>query len=181
MRPGDEARPARLLKSPTCATIWTFRRSTWADCWPTCATPLPARPTRPGSRWPWIRRTHCPRCRPNPQRIGQVLGNLVTNALRHTPAGGRISLGADLSPDGIALRLWVADTGEGIPPEDLPHLFERFYRTDKSRARSTGGTELGLAIARHLVRVHGGEIGVESAVGQGTRFIITLPKDWRRG
>jgi signal transduction histidine kinase len=109
----------------------------------------------------------------DPQRIGQVLRNLLDNALAHTPASGEIVVAASLAEHWIEVR--VRDTGVGIAPEDLPYVFERFYRADRSRARATGGTGLGLAIARHWVEAHGGEIRVESAVGQGTCFTLTLP------
>ncbi len=112
----------------------------------------------------------------DPQRLGQVLGNLVANALRHTPPGGKVSLGAALVREGDWLQLWVADTGEGIAPEDLPRVFDRFWRGDPARSHERGaGSGLGLAIARSLVEAHGGRIEVESQVGQGTRFSLTLP------
>ena len=111
----------------------------------------------------------------DPQRLGQVLGNLLANSLQHTPSGGLVTLGAEADSEWREVQLWVADTGEGIPGEDLPYLFDRFYRTDKSRTRSTGGAGLGLPIARQLVRAHGGRIGVESQLGQGTRFTVALP------
>jgi signal transduction histidine kinase len=107
------------------------------------------------------------------QRIGRVLNNLVGNALRHTPAGGSISVEAERSGQGILVS--VHDSGEGIAEEDLPHVFDRFYRGEKSRSRSTGGAGLGLAIARGIVQAHGGQIGVESQVGVGTRFFFILP------
>ena len=107
-------------------------------------------------------------------RLDQVLSNLVANALRYTPTGGRITLAAESTPTGV--RISVSDTGEGITGEDLPYVFDRFWRGDRARTRATGaGSGLGLAIARQLVRAHGGEISVESAVGQGTTFVIGLP------
>jgi two-component system OmpR family sensor kinase/two-component system sensor histidine kinase BaeS len=117
-----------------------------------------------------------PGLRADPQRMGQVLGNLVANALRHTPAGGRVTLGAEPAADGAGLRLWVADTGEGIPAEDLPRIFDRFWRGDPARAHASGaGSGLGLAIARSLVEAHGGRIGAESEVGEGTVVWCLLP------
>jgi two-component system OmpR family sensor kinase len=110
----------------------------------------------------------------DPDRISQVLRNLLSNALRHTPSGGQVTVTAQAGPEGF-VTLRVRDTGSGIAPEDLPHVFERFWRADRSRARSTGGTGLGLAIAHHLVEAHGGKIGVESSLGQGTTFWFTLP------
>lgn len=110
----------------------------------------------------------------DPDRTAQVLRNLVSNALRHTPPGGTITLSAELSTAGV--RFTVQDTGEGIAPEDLPFVFDRFYRSDKSRARSTGGAGLGLAIAKSFVEMMGGQIGVHSAPGQGATFWFTLPQ-----
>jgi heavy metal sensor kinase len=106
-------------------------------------------------------------------RLAQVLWNLVDNALRHTPPGGTVSLSL-AQQDGWA-RLAVADTGEGIPPEHLPHVFKRFYRVDKARARATGGTGLGLAIVKYLAEAHGGSVSAESVAGQGSRFTVWLP------
>ncbi len=125
----------------------------------------------------------------DPQRIGQVLGNLLTNALTHTPSGGEVVVSARRCPEPCPepgrrvvegareseVELIISDTGEGILPEHLPYIFERFYRADRSRSRATGGTGLGLAIARQLVEAHGGRIEVESQLGQGTVFTFTLP------
>jgi len=109
----------------------------------------------------------------DPQRIGQVLGNLLSNALTHTPSGGEVVVAARAK--GSEVEVSVSDTGEGIPPERLPYIFERFYRADRSRSRATGGTGLGLSIAKQLVEAHGGRISVASQVGQGTTFTFTLP------
>ncbi len=106
------------------------------------------------------------------QRLAQVLGNLLSNALRHTPAGGDVTV--RVWADARGARVSVRDTGVGIAPEDLPHLFERFYRADPSRTRADGGTGLGLAIAKQLVEAHGGTIVVESELGVGTTFTINL-------
>ena len=117
----------------------------------------------------------------DPQRIEQVLGNLLSNALTHTPSGGEVVVAARRCPELVEgakeseVELSVRDTGEGIPPEHLPYIFERFYRADRSRSRVTGGTGLGLAIARQLVEAHGGRITVKSQVGQGAAFTFTLP------
>jgi len=116
-----------------------------------------------------------PPVRGDAQRLEQVLGNLLSNALRHTPQGGSITIEVT-SPPG-ALRIAVHDTGEGIPAEDLPHVFERFYRGDRSRQRGSGQSGLGLAIARELVRAHGGEISAHSFPGQGTTITIELPAE----
>jgi signal transduction histidine kinase len=107
------------------------------------------------------------------ERLSQVLGNLVANALRHTPAGGTVTVSCEARDGGV--RFAVVDTGAGIPPEALPHVFERFYRVDRGRARAEGGTGLGLAIARQLVEAHGGRIWAESALGRGTRVTFSLP------
>jgi signal transduction histidine kinase len=106
-------------------------------------------------------------------RIKQVLYNLLDNAVTHTGADGRITVTA--WQEGDYLNISVSDTGEGIPMEDLPMIFERFYRVDKSRTRATGGTGLGLTIAKRLVEAHGGSIAVRSALGQGTTFTFSLP------
>jgi two-component system OmpR family sensor kinase/two-component system sensor histidine kinase BaeS len=113
----------------------------------------------------------------DPQRIGQVLGNLVGNALRYTPDGGAVTLGAVQAPSGGGVLLWVADTGEGIPPADLPRIFDRFWRGDPARTHEPGaGSGLGLAIAKGLVQAHGGRIWAESQVGQGTTVSCALPQ-----
>jgi len=106
------------------------------------------------------------------QRIGRVFNNLISNALRHTPAGGRIEVRAQRA--GSSVEVTVCDSGEGIRTEDIPNVFESFYRGEKSRSRATGGAGLGLAIARGIVHAHGGDIRVESQPGD-TRFIFTLP------
>jgi signal transduction histidine kinase len=105
-------------------------------------------------------------------RIGRVLNNLLGNAIRHTPSGGCVRVLANRSLEKLVVE--VEDTGEGIRPEDLPHVFDRFYRGEKSRSRMTGGAGLGLAIARGIVEAHGGQIGVESLPGK-TRFTFALP------
>jgi len=116
---------------------------------------------------------HLPDIEIDPQRITQVLGNLISNALRHTPAGGEIVVSAHRDPNGICFA--VRDTGTGIDPVDLPYIFERFYRVDRARSRSSGGAGLGLAIARRLVEAHGGQIWATSTPGQGTTVSFSLP------
>jgi signal transduction histidine kinase len=106
-------------------------------------------------------------------RIGRVLNNLISNALRHTKSGGQVQLIAEREAG--LVRIKVADSGEGITPEDLPYVFDQFYRGEKSRSRQTGGVGLGLAIARGIVEAHGGEISVESQLGSGSTFCFTLP------
>ncbi|MEE9198665.1 MAG: ATP-binding protein [Dehalococcoidia bacterium] len=106
-------------------------------------------------------------------RIAQVVGNLLDNAISHTPQGGSVTVSAEQTE--AAAKVTVADTGKGIPAEDLPQVFERFYRVDPSRARATGGAGLGLTIAKQLVEAHGGTIRAESTPGKGSRFIFELP------
>ncbi|MEU4523282.1 HAMP domain-containing sensor histidine kinase [Amycolatopsis sp. NPDC024027] len=110
----------------------------------------------------------------DPVRLRQVVGNLVTNAIRHTPPGGRVTIRISSTVDEVMLA--VADTGSGIAAEDLPHVFDRFWRAEKSRSRQTGGSGLGLAIVRHLVAAHGGTVTVESEVDAGSTFTVRLPK-----
>ena len=107
------------------------------------------------------------------EAMHQILANLVDNALKYTAAGGTITLGAREDPENVEVR--VADTGVGIPDEDLPRLFERFYRVDKARSRELGGTGLGLAIVKHLTRAMGGDVRVESALEKGSTFYFTVP------
>lgn len=107
------------------------------------------------------------------ERMMQVLGNLISNAMRHTPQGGRVALGASQQADRILLT--VADTGEGIPAHNLAKVFERFYRGETSRQREDAEAGLGLAIAKSIVEAHGGSIRVDSEVNQGSTFTISLP------
>jgi signal transduction histidine kinase len=117
---------------------------------------------------------YLPRVEADPQRIGQVLRNLVANALQYTPSGGTVSLTARRCDDLVAIE--VRDTGCGISPEHLPNVFERFYRVDSSRARSTGGAGIGLAVVKHLVEAHGGTVGATSVEGQGSCFSFVIPR-----
>ena len=106
--------------------------------------------------------------------IAQVLLNLVENAVKYNKAGGSVTVGARETPRSIEVS--VSDTGIGIPQEDIPRIFERFYRVDKARSRDLGGTGLGLSIVKHIIQAHGGDITVESKVGSGSSFRFTLPK-----
>jgi signal transduction histidine kinase len=108
------------------------------------------------------------------QRLAQVIANLVRNAVRHTPEGGLVAVRATRRDERLAV-VSVEDTGEGIPPDELEHVFERFYRADPSRDRRSGGAGLGLAIVRELVVAMGGDVSAESTVGEGSRFSFTLP------
>src|SRR5690606_14413885 len=109
----------------------------------------------------------------DPVQIEQVVYNLVLNGVQYTPPGGEVAV-AGRHGSGTAI-LVVRDTGIGIPPADLPRIFERFYRVDKARSRATGGTGLGLSIVKHIVDAHGGRVSVESQVGHGTAFTVELP------
>lgn len=109
----------------------------------------------------------------DPMRLRQALANLVGNALRYTPADGSVTVTVTGDDDGV--RLDVADDGPGIAPEHLPHVFDRFYRAEKSRSRATGGSGLGLAITRQLVEANGGTVDVSSSAGAGSTFTIRLP------
>jgi len=110
------------------------------------------------------------------EAVHQVMSNLMDNALKYTPENGEIRVSAkQIGGDPEMIEIGVRDTGIGIPPEDLPRLFERFYRVDKARSREMGGTGLGLAIVKHLVRAQGGAVRVESEVGNGSTFLLTLP------
>jgi PAS domain S-box-containing protein len=106
-------------------------------------------------------------------RLQQVMMNLLSNALKFSPQGGQITVGARLEDDMV--KVWVADQGVGIPPEALPNLFHRFFRVDNQDTRSIGGTGLGLALVKEVVKAHGGRIWVESVVGVGSTFFFTLP------
>ena len=116
---------------------------------------------------------HCPSINADPGRIEQILGNLLTNALHHTPDGGQITI--DVQCTATQVQISIRDTGPGIPEEVLPHIFERFYRGDHSRARSEGGTGLGLSIARRLAEAHEGEIEAANHPQGGAVFTLTLP------
>ncbi|OJX40478.1 MAG: hypothetical protein BGO78_05650 [Chloroflexi bacterium 44-23] len=107
------------------------------------------------------------------QRVGRVLNNLVSNAIRHTPPGGSVTVNAARQEENVVVC--VEDSGEGITIEDLPYVFDRFYRGEKSRSRNTGGAGLGLAIARGIVEAHGGRIWAESQAHKGTRITFSLP------
>ncbi|MCM3766522.1 cell wall metabolism sensor histidine kinase WalK [Neobacillus niacini] len=110
----------------------------------------------------------------DPDRIEQVLTNLIDNAIRHTPSGGSVTL--VVSQDEKGIRMEVKDSGSGIPEEDLPFVFERFYKADKARTRGRSGTGLGLAIAKNIIDAHRGHISAQSKIGQGTTFSFVLPR-----
>ncbi|MFC2056619.1 ATP-binding protein [Chloroflexota bacterium] len=116
--------------------------------------------------------TQIPEIRIDPVRIEQVISNLLTNAIRHTPSGGSVSITVKNGEGGLEIS--VSDTGEGIATEDLPHVFERFYRSGSSRVRKEGGTGLGLAIVKQMVEAHEGKVWVESKMGTGSIFSIFL-------
>ena len=115
----------------------------------------------------------CPRRSWTPPVFPRVIGNLLENAITHTPEGGRVNVTARPAADHVEVE--VADTGPGIAPEDLARIFDRFYRADPSRSRGTGGSGLGLTIARRLVEAHGGTVEADSVPGEGSRFTVRLP------
>jgi signal transduction histidine kinase len=106
-------------------------------------------------------------------KIERIMLNLLSNAIKFTPPGGRINV--TVRDGGEKITVIVSDTGIGIPAEDLPRIFERFYRVDKARSRMLGGTGLGLAIARQIVELSGGAISIDSELGKGTEVVFTLP------
>jgi two-component system phosphate regulon sensor histidine kinase PhoR len=110
----------------------------------------------------------------DPRALEHVLSNLVDNAVKYCPSGTRIVVSA--AADDARVRLVVADTGPGIPAEHLPRVFERFYRVDAGRSRELGGTGLGLSIVKHMVETMRGKVAVESAVGKGSTFIVSLQR-----
>ena len=130
-----------------------------------------------------------PSIRADLPRLEQVLVYLIHNAVKFTPPGGEITLTASMAPLALQgkgavqrgesefIRFSVHDTGSGIPADDLPRIFERFYRVDRSRSRSGGGTGLGLSIAKHIIEAHGGKIWAESREGEGSTFYFTIPSN----
>ena len=116
---------------------------------------------------------HIPLVSGNIELIERVLTNLLDNAVYYTPSGGKIELSLAIGGDGVEVS--VSDSGIGIPQEDLPHIFDRFYRVDKARARETGGMGLGLTIVKEILDAHGSPIDVTSSVGAGTSFRFILP------
>jgi two-component system phosphate regulon sensor histidine kinase PhoR len=106
-------------------------------------------------------------------RLQEILYNLLDNAIKYSRPEGKIRLEADRAGDDVVIS--VTDTGIGIPPEDLPRIFERFYRADKARSRELGGTGLGLSIVKHIAQMHGGSVNAQSILGQGTTIRVTLP------
>jgi len=106
-------------------------------------------------------------------RINEVLGNLISNAFKFTERGGKVAL--SVASRDSRVDVTVSDTGAGISPEQLPHIFDKFFQADNQAQAATKGTGLGLAIAKEIVEAHGGAITVESRVGEGTTFVVTLP------
>jgi two-component system phosphate regulon sensor histidine kinase PhoR len=113
--------------------------------------------------------------RADEEALRQIFDNLIDNAVKYTPEGGRVSVSCRISDDAQAVLVEVSDTGIGIPREDLPRVFERFYRVDKARSRELGGTGLGLAIVKHTAHCLGGKVTVSSRLGAGSRFTVRLP------
>ncbi|MNS43235.1 Non-motile and phage-resistance protein [compost metagenome] len=120
-----------------------------------------------------------PEVHADPERVVQVLSNLLSNAAKFTPEGGAIAARARLMPERAVLYIEVTDTGVGIPPEDLPHLFERFFQTHAGK--TAGGTGLGLSISKTLIEAQGGDMGATSQPGQGTTLWFTLPLEQEEG
>lgn len=140
----------------------------------TAAEDFRARPAAEAHRLSLAVAPALPAVMADPLKLGQVLDNLVSNALKYTPRGSRVEIAARIGePDTVEVS--VRDNGPGIPAEDLPHIFERFYRVDKGRSREKGGTGLGLSIVKHIVQLHGGRVWAESRPGEGTTFFFTLP------
>ncbi len=110
----------------------------------------------------------------NETNLTSMFSNLVDNAIKYTPPGGRIEVTGEADDLGVTVR--VSDTGIGIPQKKLSRIFERFYRVDKARSKETGGTGLGLSIVRHVAENHGGKVTVESKIGEGTTFTVYLPR-----
>lgn len=117
---------------------------------------------------------HLPEVNCDGRRIEQVLTNLISNAIKFTPPGGQVTVFAESAPPFV--RFTVADNGRGIPPEALPHIFDKFFQVQSSTESGVKGTGLGLAIVKHIIELHGGEVGVESEAGQGSCFSFTLPR-----
>ena len=124
-------------------------------------------------RLPVTSNAACPPVSLDPGRVEQILGNLLSNALRHTPEGGEVAISVSCETGSAVIT--VIDSGPGIPPESLPHVFERFYRADRSRSRDEGGTGLGLAIARQLSEAHGGTLTAANDPSGGAVFTLRLP------
>jgi two-component system phosphate regulon sensor histidine kinase PhoR len=139
-----------------------------------CVQQLAPRAQRSGIRLTAEIAEEMPRFLGDPDRLKQILINLLDNALKFTPAGGQVAVSSWVSPDD--LNISVRDTGCGIPPGDLANIFQRFYRVDKARSRALGGTGLGLAIVKLLVEEQGGKITVSSRLGEGSEFIVRLPR-----
>ena len=116
-----------------------------------------------------------PRVEVDPDRVAQVLGNLLDNALRHTLPGGEVVVRLQPGAQRDEVRVTVSDTGSGIPEEHLPNIFERFYRADRARTRTGGGSGIGLAVVKQLVEAHGGRVWAESQPEEGTAFRFVLP------
>jgi two-component system phosphate regulon sensor histidine kinase PhoR len=109
------------------------------------------------------------------EKLTQVFGNLLENALKYTPKGSRVEIGAQATMED-EIECYVRDNGAGIPPDDLPHIFERFFRVEKGRSRETGGTGLGLSIVKHIVQLHAGRVWAENREGAGLAILIRLPR-----
>jgi len=166
----DDLQDLAQAEAGALAYHWTW--SELAELLETCRTAHQARADAADVRLV-VRSDGPAHIRADPDRLRQAIANLVTNALRVTDPGGTVALSSSRVDGSAAIQ--VRDTGGGIAPADLPHVFNRFWRADTARQRATGGSGLGLAIARQIVADHNGSITVASTPGTGTTFTITLP------
>ena len=165
------ARLERARRSSTTAAVASSRCSSRASK-ATATAPRPRTSRSPSIRATWTTRRLV---LADEEAVRQIVDNLIDNAIKYTPENGSVRVSCQ-DPDGKSIVIEVADTGIGIPRDDLPRIFERFYRVDKARSRELGGTGLGLSIVKHLVQSIGGQIEVTSRVGSGSKFTVSFPR-----